>query len=192
MSISFRAMGAFYGSMLVTGMSTTMVVDYLRRGKRSAYVLGVSSSQCLIWDKRVQGFDDVVHLHLLATLFSLAENTTVVTAINQDDDLLGLSLYRGGGEIDLYMSNPELVDEQKGTVGDADLWCDTLNTPLMKPKLRALFASEEFTFEIDRHAAIAETFEWPVWVVGVSYDDIESGATPDGFPVDQLLHITPA
>jgi hypothetical protein len=60
------------------------------------------------------------------------------------------------------------------------------------PEVRALFAVEEVTFENTRHSAIAEAFGWPSWVVGVSYDTIESGDTPDAFPRDQLVHITPA
>jgi hypothetical protein len=184
-------MGAFYGSMLVTGTAAPLVGTFLRRVKRTAYVLPLSESQVIVWDKEVQGFDGVDDLHRVAGVLSVPEQTTVIGALNFDDEVLGLSLYRGGEEIDFYLSRPEMLDEPEERVGDADVWCDTLNVPWLKPEVQALFATEDITFENERHTAIAAAFGWPAWVVGVSYDAIASGDTPDDFPRDQLVHITP-
>jgi hypothetical protein len=84
-----------------------------------------------------------------------------------------------------------MLDEPQERVGDADVWCDTLNVPRLKPEMQALFSSDDVTFETERHSAIAAAFGWPAWVVGVSYDTIASGDTPDDFPRHQLVHITP-
>jgi hypothetical protein len=86
-------------------------------------------------------------LHRVAGVLSVPEQTTVVGALNFDDDVLGLSLYGGGEEIDFYLSRPEMLDEPAERMGDADGWCDTLNVPWLKPKVRALFAAEDVTFE---------------------------------------------
>jgi len=185
-------MGAFYGSMLITGAAAPLADDFLKRVKRTAYVLTLSDSQVIVWDKEVQGFDGVDDLHRVASVLSVPENTTVVGALNFDDDVLGLSLYRGGEEIDFYLSRPEMLDEPAESMGDADVWCDILNVPWLKPEVQALFAAEDVTFENARHTAIAEAFGWPSWVVGVSYDTIASGDTPDDFPRDQLVHVAPA
>ncbi|WP_434479244.1 hypothetical protein [Gemmatimonas sp.] len=185
-------MGAFYGSMLITGAAAPLAGDFLKRVKRTAYVLTLSASQVIVWDKEVQGFDGVDDLHRVASVLSVPEQTTIVGALNFDDDVLGLSLYVGGEEIDFYLSRPEMLDEPAESMGDADVWCDTLSLPWLKPKVRALFAAEDVTFEHARHTAIAEAFGWPSWVVGVSYDTIASGDTPDDFPRDQLVHVAPA
>jgi hypothetical protein len=185
-------MGAFYGSMLITGAAAPLASDFLKRVKRTAYVLPLSDSHAMVWDKEVQGFDGVDDLHRVASVLSVPEQTTVIGALNFDDDVLGLSLYRGGEEIDFYLSRPEMLDEPEERVGDADVWCDTLNVPWLKAEVRALFASDDVTFEHERHTAIAAAFGWPAWVAGVSYDTIASGDTPDDFPRDQLVHITPA
>jgi hypothetical protein len=93
------------------------------------------------------------------------------------------------------MYNPAAVQKLKSEGGVA---CVHEGDPkrarahTLKPEVRALFAAEDVTFENARHTAIAEAFGWPSWVVGVSYDTIESGDTPDDFPRDQLVHITPA
>jgi hypothetical protein len=184
-------MGALYGSLLVIGTAAPLAGPFLTRVKRTAYVLPLSDSQAVVWDQEVQGFDAVDDLHRVASVLSVPEQTTVIGALNFDDDVLGLSLYRGGEEIDFYLSRPEMLDEPEERVGDADVWCDTLNAPWRKAELRALFASDDVTFEHERHAAIAAVFGWPAWVVGVSYDTIASGDTPDDFPRHQLLHITP-
>lgn len=184
-------MGAFYGSLLVTGTTAPLAGALLQRVKRTAYVLSLSDSQSIVWDEEVQGFDGVDELHRVASVLSATEQSTVVGALNLDDDVLGLSLYCGGEEIDFYLSRPEMLDEPEERVGDADIWCDTLNVPWHKAELRALFASDDVTFETERHRAIAAVFGWPAWVVGVSYETIASGDTPDDFPRDQLVHITP-
>jgi hypothetical protein len=184
-------MGAFYGSMLVTGTAAPLAGAFLRRVKRTAYVLPLSDSQAIIWDKEVQGFDGVDDLHRVASILSVPEQSTVIGALNFDDDVLGLSLYRGGEEIDFYLSRPEMLDEPEERMGEADVWRDTLNVPWLTAELRALFASDDATFETERHSAIAAAFGWPAWVIGVSYDTIASGDTPDDFPHDQLVHITP-
>lgn len=184
-------MGAFYGSLLITGIAAPLAGAFLQRAKRTAYVLPLSDSQSIVWDHAIQGFDGVDDLHRVASVLSVPEHSTVVGALNLDDDVLGLSLVRGGEEIDFYLSRPELLDEPEERMGDADVWCDTLNVPWLTAELRALFASDDVIFETERHRAIAAVFGWPTWVVGVSYDTIVSGDTPDDFPHDQLVHITP-
>lgn len=184
-------MGAFYGSMLITGTAAPLAGAFLQRVKRTAYVLSLSDSQAIVWDQAIQGLDGVDEMHRVASVLSVPEHATVIGALNLDDDVLGLSLYRGGEEIDFYLSRPEMLDEPEARVGDADVWSDTLNVPWLTAELRALFASDDVTFETERHRAIAAVFGWPAWVVGVSYDTIASGDTPDDFPGDQLVHITP-
>jgi|JI8StandDraft_2_1071088.scaffolds.fasta_scaffold28660_3 hypothetical protein len=184
-------MGAFYGSMLVIGTAAPLAGAFLQRVQRTAYVLPLSDSQALVWDREVQGFDGVDELHRVASVLSVPDQSMVIGALNFDDDVLGLSLYRGGEELDFYLSRPEMLDEPDERVGDADVWCDTLNVPRLKPEMQALFSSDDVTFETERHSAIAAAFGWPAWVVGVSYDTIASGDTPDDFPRHQLVHITP-
>ena len=154
-------MGAFYGSILVIGTAASLTGEFLTRVKRTAYVLTLSDSQALVWDKEVQGFDGVDDLHRVASVLSVPDRTIVVGALNFDDDVLGLSLYAGGEEIDFYLSRPEMLDEPEERVGDADVWCDTFNVPWLKPEMSVLFASDDVTFEHERHAAIATAFGWP-------------------------------
>ncbi|MFN4774193.1 MAG: hypothetical protein ACK5N1_19540 [Gemmatimonas sp.] len=184
-------MGAFYGSLLIIGTAAPLAGAFLQRAKRTAYVLPLSDSQAIAWDQEMQGFDGVDDLHRVASVLSVPEQSTVIGALNFDDDVLGLSLYRGGEEIDFYLSRPEMLDEPEERVGDADVWCNTLNAPWLTAELRALFTSDDVTFENERHRAIAAAFGGPAWVVGVSSDTIAAGDTPRDFPHDQLMHVTP-
>lgn len=47
-------MGAFYGSMLVTGAAAPLAGGFLQRVKRTAYVLLLSDFHAIIWDQAIQ------------------------------------------------------------------------------------------------------------------------------------------
>lgn len=182
-------MGAFYGSVLINGLTTQHVVDLLSGAKRNAFVLEVSESQCLIWDQAMQGFDDVEQAAYLARAFSRISGSYVVTAINQDDDVLGLSLYAGGEEVDFYLSRTDFEDLTEDVSGDAAAWCNVMNMPWLEQQVKALFAADDFTFENERHEKLAKLFGWPAEAIGVNYTDLEAGYPPDSVSHDQFIRV---
>lgn len=94
------------------------------------------------------------HLHRVAGVLSVPGQSTILGAFNFDDDVLGLSLYRGGEEIDFYLSRPEMLDVPEERLGDADVWCDTLNVPWLKAELRAQYASGDTPDDFPRHQLV--------------------------------------
>jgi hypothetical protein len=155
--------------------------------QRNAFVLEVQPQQTLVFDQAIQGFDDYISLASFAATVSNGLSATVISALNHDDDLLGLSLIQNGIEIDFYLSNPDFVDAESGPNGDAAAWCGAFDVPWLETSLKELFASDGFTIESERHTEIARMFGWPDAVVGYSFDQLDAGERPDGFD-EKLIH----
>lgn len=185
-------MGAFYGTILIDGASTDDVLRTVQAMQRTAFVIGVQPQRTLIYDEAIQGFDDSVNLATFAATLSNELSTTVISALNHDDDILGLSLIQNGIDVDFYLSDPDLANVEDGTVGDAGAWCNALNVPWVEKDIRELFENDSFTVESERHAEIARVLGWPDAVVGYSFDQLDAGETPDGFDAGQIYRVGPA
>lgn len=126
----------------------------------------------------------------------------VLTALNQDDDLLMLWIHRNGVMEDEYASSSAYFDDDwennRQLGGNAALYCRVFNRdnePEISRILSACYGTDEedegYLFEVDRHTELIEALHLSSHAAGYGYRYISEGDLPEGLVESDLLRSPP-
>ena len=176
-------MGNFYTNITLRSAQSSSVAGALQRLHRRAYVAPARADCVTIFDERTES-QDPSELGALASTLSERLECFALAALNHDDDILALALFRRGRLITEYSS-----DYPAGT--DAGALCTAFDTgaPWSRPLLAGLLRGPRPVFEITRHRLIARVLGLPPWVAGGGYNYISRDEAPDGLDLTELTSI---
>jgi hypothetical protein len=181
-------MGNFYTNFTLKTSDAAAVVAALKSASRSALIAPAKGGYVVVFDHACDEQDTRI-IERVGTLLSNRLQCPVLAVLNHDDDILCYWLYNGGKQIDMYNSCPDYFDPGAGTDrgGDVDLLCNTLGIPQATAKVKNILEDDEYTFALERHAALVEALRLPESAVCCSYSYIEQGEPPEGISEDELL-----
>lgn len=182
-------MGNFYTNFALRGVTQQTVVDAL--AGRSAIVTAPTNGIVVVFDEQSDSQDTDI-ISALGAELSKTCGCPVLATMNHDDDILWYELFAGGQRIDEYNSNPGYFDdsaESDGpTGGDAVKLAAAFGSASPAAVENALRSSDDnFTFAIERHAALAEALGLPPFVVGGGFTYLNEGDLPEGLSEENLI-----
>jgi hypothetical protein len=71
--------------------------------------------------------------------------------------------------------------------GDAATLCKLFGVPQAEAAVKKILYDEEYTFALDRHAALVSELRLPEWTVGGGFTYIEQDEIPEGLSLDTLV-----
>jgi hypothetical protein len=190
-------MGNWYTNICVKGAAQAKVVATLDELGRRAYVTPDMGGWIIVYDQESDKFD-LNELESLALTLSARLQCAALASFNADDDVLWLGLYEGGRLATRYSSAKEQFEdggEFPQIPEVAEVLCRIFGAPgkkqevsniLRRPHgllglLSSLFNVRlAYIVEVLRHGDLAETVGIPIASVGLGYEYINRGETPEG------------
>jgi hypothetical protein len=187
-------MGSFYTNYTLRGPDQPVVAAAL--AGRSALVAPMSNGCVTVFDEQSDEQDQEAIGELAARL-SRQFRCPVLAVLNHDDDIFCYQLYLAGELTDEYDSCPDYFDpdaEPSGpSGGDAQKLCDAFGSDQVAEVEQVLRKSgldeDGYTFEVERHEALAHLLGLPAFSVGTGYNYVSQGELPDGLDEDDLISV---
>jgi hypothetical protein len=190
-------MGNWYTNVSLKGAPQSDVVAVLEELGRRAYVTPESSGWIVVYDQQTDEFDLDI-LESLSLTLSTRLSCTAFASCNADDDLLWLALYENGGRSTRYassLSEFEDADEFPKLQEVAQVLARVFEKPnAQKEVLRVLRKSRGFlgllsiflkiriayVVEVQRHLDLSDLLGMPRAAIGLGYNYVNKGETPEG------------
>ena len=182
-------MGHFYTNLAVHNADPARVAELLRSKKRRGYVSPASHGAAFVYDEETES-QDQKKLTQLAKDLSKDLKTTILAALNHDDDVLQYWLFENGDHLDQYNSWPGAFGEgpKEPTGGDAETLAIAFGVTEATDQLRKVLHDARFVFAYERHLALAKELCLNPECVIVGYVDIARGDI-DRKLKDGLIHV---
>jgi hypothetical protein len=168
-----------YVNVTLRGASDADADAALRSVGRSAFML--STPEGIVVFDQTSGIQDG-SVDTLAQHLSTRCGCVALAVTNHDDDVFMYRLFDKGTEIDAYNSAPGYWtwdgegDEPGPEGGQPALLAGAFGRVENSTDVQAAL-SEDYDFEVDRHAAICRAAGLPIQAVGYGFDDFASGKT---------------
>ena len=191
-------MGGFYANVVVLTDDVDSVLAELRANGGGAAV-AASGRHVVVADEKLDAQDEE-WLGSLSAQLSTSIRCPALGVLVHDDSLILMALARPGAAIHRYHSCPAYFTGEGSECpvgGDAALFAEAFDVAAsadaLDPVLNACMAETpesedfEYTFESDRHRAIAELLQLPAWSVWFSYAGLDD-SPPDEFDRSLIRH----
>jgi hypothetical protein len=175
-------MGRFYTNILLKGVTATAVRSSLEKMRRRAFMKTAGRGIVVVYDAKCEQ-QDTKDLCELARGLSSQLRCVSWGLLNHDDDVLWYVLCDCGKYADSYNSAPDYFDDDAALEpappegGNARTLAKLLNCRAAASKIERILRSAGdagvFTFETDRHRALARALRLPAAHLIIGYDGIE-------------------
>jgi hypothetical protein len=181
-------MGAFYVNYTVKLADQKSVVQAL--SGRKAFVSPEWNGFTVVFDEQSDNQDQEA-IATLAGQLSASLQSTVLTLLNHDSDILWYQLYESGTLSDQYNSTPDYWSSKSELSppegGDAKRLCAAFKCNQITEVERILRASwERYPDATDRHADLVRVLNLPSFTVGYGFGAIARGYLPEGLSAESL------
>jgi hypothetical protein len=190
---SGKNMGNFYVNYTVRTTNAKKVAGCLKG--RSAFVTPVDNGFVVVFDEESDTQDGNVFTELGMRL-SKELQTTVFGVLNHDDDILWYLLFVNGSKVDEYNSSPNFFTEDDDSTppsgGNAELLCNIFEkdcSQKIDDLLREKSDDKHFVHAVERHAALVEALDLPLFAIGMGFNYISRGELPEGLSEGDLLRV---
>lgn len=191
-------MGNFYVNITTHKVSAEEMIEYLKSGEMSAFVIKGPDDYCTLYE---EGCDDQNMEYISSLLKEISSHFSCPAfgVLNHDDDILAFELWANGEKVDEYDSCPDYFlgggDRWDPEGGDAEILSNLLgNGTNVKEIEKALRTSddadENFSFAIRRHGALAKALGLPSHSIGFGYRCLSEGEIPEGIQPEDILKTT--
>jgi hypothetical protein len=190
-------MGSWYTNICVKGAEQADVVATLDELGRRAYVTPELGGWIIVYDQESDKFD-LNELESLALTLSTRLSCLALASFNADDDILWLGLYERGTLATRYASDKKQFEDggefpQISEV--ADVLCRIFDVPNKNQQVRKILRRPHgilgllatffklriaYLIEVLRHGDLAEALGIPMASVGLGYEYVNRGETPEG------------
>jgi hypothetical protein len=190
-------MGNWYTNICVKGAEQADVVATLDELGRRAYVTPELGGWIIVYDQESDKFD-LNELESLALTLSTRLSCLALASFNADDDILWLGLYERGTLATRYASDKKQFEDggefpQISEV--ADVLCRIFDVPNKNQQVRKILRRPHgilgllatffklriaYLIEVLRHGDLAEALGIPMASVGLGYEYVNRGETPEG------------
>ncbi len=185
-------MGNFYVNFSVKRDDPERVAAALKGAGCRAIVTPPSNGYVVVCEEQSDTQDEVA-IQRVGALLSRATDAPVLAVLNHDDDILCYWLLEHGLVSDSYNSCPDYFgesgEEESDPGGDANRLCEALSVPSAAAAVDEVLRNEDYGFAVDRHTALAAGLGLPPCSVGLGYQYLENGETPEGLDPDQLIRV---
>jgi len=190
-------MGNWYTNVCLKGAKQAKVVAALDDLGRRAYVTPDIGGWIIVYDQESDKFD-LNELESLALTLSTRLQCTALASFNADDDVLWLGIYENGKLTTRYASQKKQFEDggEFPSVSEvAGVLCRVFEVPEKNQQvgkilrrshgvlglLSILFKTRiAYVVEVLRHGDLAEALGIPIASVGLGYEYINRGETPEG------------
>lgn len=196
-------MGNWYTNICVRGARQPEVIAALDELGRRAYVTPDLGGWIVIYDQESDNFD-LNELESLALTISTRLSCTALASFNADDDVLWLGIYENGKLSTRYASARKHFED----AGEfpllqevAEVFCKTFRRPEQDQLVRRILRRPHgvlgllsafsririaYLVEVLRHSDLAEALGIPLASVGLGYEYVNRGETPEGLTRGKL------
>jgi hypothetical protein len=196
-------MGNWYTNICVKGAQQPEVIAALDELGRRAYVTPDLGGWIVIYDQESDNFD-LNELESLALTISARLSCTALASFNADDDVLWLGIYENGKLSTRYASAQKHFEDAREfplLQEVAEVFCRIFRRPeqdqlvrkiLRRPHgvlgLLSVFSRIRIAYlaEVLRHVDLAEALGIPAASVGLGYEYVNRGETPEGLARGEL------
>lgn len=190
-------MGNWYTNICVKGPEQADVVATLDELGRRAYVTPELGGWIIVYDQESDKFD-LNELESLALTLSTRLSCLALASFNADDDILWLGLYDRGKLATRYASDKQQFEdggEFPNVKEVADVLCRIFAASGKNPQVRKILRRRHgilgllstflkvriaYLVEVLRHSDLAEALGIPMASVGLGYEYVNRGETPEG------------
>jgi len=190
-------MGNWYTNICVKGAEQAKVVAALDELGRRAYVTPDMGGWIIVYDQESDKFD-LNELESLALTLSTRLQCPALASFNADDDVLWLGIYEGGKLTTRYASAKKQFEdggEFPQILEVAEVLCRLFEVPEKNQEVRKILCRPHgilgllsmlfkvriaYIVEVLRHGDLAEALGMPIASVGLGYEYINRGETPEG------------
>ncbi|HXY24257.1 MAG TPA: hypothetical protein VEI73_06370 [Candidatus Acidoferrum sp.] len=190
-------MGNWYTNICVKGAEQAKVVAALDELGRRAYVTPDMGGWIIVYDQESDKFD-LNELESLALTLSTRLQCTALASFNADDGVLWLGIYEGGKLATRYASAKKQFEdggEFPQIPAVAEVLCTLFEAPEKNQEVRKILRRPHgilgllsmlfkvriaYVVEVLRHGDLAEALGIPIASVGLGYEYINRGETPEG------------
>lgn len=190
-------MGNWYTNICVKGVQQSQVVAALDELGRRAYVTPGMNEWIIVYDQDTDKLD-LNELESLALTISTRLSCTALASFNADDDVLWLGIYENGKLSARYASEKKRFEdgaEFPRIAEVTEVLCRVFARAEKNQQVRRvlrrrhsilgfLFPLSKFRlaylFEVMRHSDLAEALGIPKASVGMGYEYVHRGETPEG------------
>ena len=188
-------MGSFYTNVTLRTTDRDGVRKHLSAAGRHAYISPPAAGAVVVFDRACEE-QDPKELDVLTSLLSHQCACPALVVRIHDDDILWYGLYEAGALVDEYSSAPDYFDGGGAPPagGDAMRLCAAFARPDVEAELHGILhrlkdASDAYTFETERHAAVVEALGLPSAAVGTGYNYLEAGELPPELVMEDLVRV---
>jgi len=190
-------MGNFYTNITVHGPTQDKVADALSEMDRTAYVSPTVGGYTIVYDAECDDQDTEIIGRLTADLSRQLE-CAAIALLNHDDDVLWYQLYKNGELVDEYNSAPDYFEPEAEPSGPAggdaaklmQAFGGAADTKELEKVLRISSLDDDgYTFEYERHQALARLLGMPPFGVGRGFNYIHDGELPEGLTEADLRRV---
>jgi hypothetical protein len=185
-------MGNFYVNFSVKRDDPERVAAALKGAGCRAFITPPTDGYVVVYEEQSDAQDEVA-IARVGALLSRAADAPVLAVLNHDDDILCYWLLEQGQVSDSYNSCPDYFgesdEEESDSGGDAKRLCEALSVPTATAAVDEVLRSADYVFAIDRHTALAEGLGLPPCSVGLGYQYLENGESPEGLDPDQIIRV---
>lgn len=187
-------MGNFYVNFTVKGASQQAVAGAL--AGRVA-IVAPEQNGCVVAFDEESDHQDMEVVREVAAKLSGDLRRPVLAVLNHDDDILWIHLFLEGALADEYNSSPGYFDIDGGNEdlpagGDAAKLCAAFGADDLVAVEKILRKShlddDGYTFEVERHAELAEALGLPAFSVGAGYGSVEDAELPEELAEGDLIY----
>lgn len=184
-------MGNFYYNITLRGPDRDEVVKILSEKGEKAFISPSLNSFTTVYNA------DYRKLSALSAELSGDLGCSAVSVTNHDDDVLYLELHIRGTLTDRYNSSPGYFENGTASEpagGDAPRFSEAMGAAGRAGTAEQIFREpafgrNRFTYETDRHRALASALGLPEFSVGFGYSHLREGDMPDGSEGDDFIHV---
>ena len=188
-------MGNFYVNFSVRSTDTDKIATALEEDEQLCLITPPSNGYSVIFDRESDG-QDPESIAAVGQVLSASVGAVVFAVLNHDDDILCCWLFENGKLSDYYNSAPHYfgdeplsADEINAKLTDPQHLCTALGVPDAIDAVRRILGRKDYLSETDRHAALVEALQLPLWSVGFGFRHIERGELPSGLKLSDLRRV---
>ena len=196
-------MGNWYTNICVRGVQQPDVVAALDELGRRAYLTPDLGGWIVIYDQESDKFD-LNELESLALTISARLGCTALATFNADDDVLWLGIYENGKLSTRYASAQKYFEDggEFPLIPEVtEILCRIFHSPEKDEQVRKILRRPHgvlgllsiffririaYLTEILRHGDLAEALGMPLASVGLGYEYVNRGETPEGLSRGKL------
>jgi len=190
-------MGNWYTNVCLKGADQAKVAATLDELGRRAYVTPDMGGWIIVYDQESDKFD-LNELESLALTLSTRLQCAALASFNADDDVLWLGIYENGKLVTRYASDKKQFEdggEFPFVPEVAEVLCRIFKVPEKNQQVRKILRRPHgilgllstflkiriaYLVEVLRHGDLAETLGIPLASVGLGYEYVNRGETPEG------------